>query len=103
VNRRDFLKILLASASASAYDWEKLLWIPKPQIVVPPRDIWQASSQSGVFRAVLDGGRFNLWENDILFYNEKLDLYKHYGMLFKKIGDPINKSDQAFYLSPKQI
>lgn len=33
--RRDFLKLLLASAAAEAVDFEKLLWVPKPIITVP--------------------------------------------------------------------
>jgi len=35
MNRRDFLKICLATSAAATFDFEKLLWIPKPMIVVP--------------------------------------------------------------------
>lgn len=43
-NRRDFLKILLATPVAATYDFEQLLWVPKPMVVVPatniPPQIW---------------------------------------------------------------
>ena len=35
MNRRDFLRVLLASAVAESLDVEKLLWTPKPIITVP--------------------------------------------------------------------
>lgn len=35
MNRRDLLKLLLTSPLAAAIDYEKLLWVPKPIIVVP--------------------------------------------------------------------
>lgn len=36
MNRRNFLQILAASgAFAATFDVEKLLWVPKPMIVVP--------------------------------------------------------------------
>lgn len=35
IDRRSFLRLLLASAAASTLDVEKLLWVPKPMIVVP--------------------------------------------------------------------
>lgn len=35
VNRRDFLKLLLATPLAATVDVEQLLWVPKPIIVVP--------------------------------------------------------------------
>jgi len=35
MDRRDFLKILLATPVAATYDFEQLLWVPKPMVVVP--------------------------------------------------------------------
>lgn len=35
MNRRDLLKLLLAAPIAATLDVEKLLWVPKPIIVVP--------------------------------------------------------------------
>lgn len=35
ITRRSLLKLLLASATAEAVDFEKLLWTPKPIITVP--------------------------------------------------------------------
>lgn len=35
MNRRDFLKFLLAAPVAAELDIEKLLYVPKPMIVVP--------------------------------------------------------------------
>jgi hypothetical protein len=34
MDRRDFLKILLATPVAAAYDFEHLLWVPKPMVTV---------------------------------------------------------------------
>lgn len=35
IDRRSFLRLLLSSAAASTMDVEKLLWVPRPMIVVP--------------------------------------------------------------------
>lgn len=35
MNRRDFLRLMLATAAAESVDFEKLLWTPKPIITVP--------------------------------------------------------------------
>jgi len=35
LSRRDLLKHLLATPAAAVVDWEQILWIPRPQIVVP--------------------------------------------------------------------
>jgi hypothetical protein len=44
MDRRDFLKILLATPVAATYDFEHLLWVPKPMVIVPatriPPQIW---------------------------------------------------------------
>jgi hypothetical protein len=34
-SRRDFLKFLLTTPLAATIDFEELLWVPKPMIVVP--------------------------------------------------------------------
>lgn len=35
INRRSFLSFLLTTAAATTVDFEQLLWVPKPIIVVP--------------------------------------------------------------------
>jgi hypothetical protein len=40
-NRRDFLKILLATPVAATYDFEQLLWVPKPMVVVPKVELYK--------------------------------------------------------------
>jgi len=35
MNRRGFLKFLLSTPLAATIDYEQLLWVPKPMIVVP--------------------------------------------------------------------
>jgi hypothetical protein len=43
INRRDFLKLLLASASAEFIDYEKLLWVPgEKKIFLPDLDYYDA-------------------------------------------------------------
>jgi hypothetical protein len=41
MKRREFIRLAASgafgSAFASAYDWDRLLWIPKPMIVIPRR------------------------------------------------------------------
>ena len=37
MNRRDLLRLLLATPIAATLDVEKLLWVPKPIITVPAR------------------------------------------------------------------
>jgi len=39
MDRRDFLKILLATPVAATYDFEQLLWVPKPMVIVPAKSI----------------------------------------------------------------
>lgn len=34
IDRRSFLKLLLATAAAEAVDFDKLLWVPKPVVTV---------------------------------------------------------------------
>lgn len=41
-NRRDFLKILLATPAAATYDFEQLLWVPKPMVVVPEVKLYRS-------------------------------------------------------------
>lgn len=47
MNRRDMLRLLLGSAAAAVVDFEKLLWVPKPIVVVPamPLSLTPAQSQ----------------------------------------------------------
>ncbi len=35
MNRRDLIKLLLSTPLAATLDYEKLLWVPRPIIVVP--------------------------------------------------------------------
>jgi hypothetical protein len=35
MDRRSFLRLMLASAAAEAVDWERLVWTPQPIITVP--------------------------------------------------------------------
>lgn len=35
MNRRDMLRVLLGSAAAATMDFERLLWVPKPIVIVP--------------------------------------------------------------------
>jgi hypothetical protein len=44
MDRRDFLKILLATPIAATYDFEQLLWVPKPTIVVPEVKLYKPGS-----------------------------------------------------------
>jgi hypothetical protein len=39
LSRRDLLRSLLALPAASLVDWEQVLWVPRPMIVVPARDL----------------------------------------------------------------
>jgi hypothetical protein len=55
MDRRGFLKLLLASAVAEAVDVEKLLWVPKPIITVPSN---YESAIEGINRAT-----FKFWRN----------------------------------------
>jgi len=62
MNRRDFLRILLASAVAEAVDVEQLLWTPKPIITVPGRVIgvdWGMSESQTIVAA---------WERVVKYY-----------------------------------
>jgi hypothetical protein len=47
MQRRDFLKILLTTPLAEFVDYEKLLWIPKTQIVVP--SLWRPTAAQQKF------------------------------------------------------
>lgn len=78
MDRRDFLKILLASATASYVDYEKLLWIPSPHIVVP--DISLNSYQvCSIWEKLVDGKRLvQLFEKDDLFYSMLAERTKPY-------------------------
>lgn len=38
-SRRDFLKLLLATAAAESIDYEKLLWVPKPIVTVTAKPV----------------------------------------------------------------
>lgn len=86
MNRRDFLRIMLASAGAATYDYEKLLWIPQPFITVPARDEWEPIRINGIFRAIDDGGMFNFFDEDKVTYNAKLQQFRHYGLTFVRNG-----------------
>jgi len=55
MNRRDLLKILLASPATAFIDFEKLLWVPRPIITVPeaPLVITVSCDVSEFVRAIL--------------------------------------------------
>lgn len=59
VTRRDMLRILLAAPIAATVDVERLLWVPKPIIVVPampsPRTLQRIIYYYGVDWAKWDG------------------------------------------------
>lgn len=55
--RRDFLKLMLASAAAEAVDWEKLLWVPKPIVVV------SATTDVTYWIGAINKASFKFWRN----------------------------------------
>jgi hypothetical protein len=66
--RRDFLRYLLATPIALQLDVEKLLWVPKTQIVVPNITIY---SLSDIIEAEMDRIApilASLFDRDDLFY-----------------------------------
>lgn len=70
--RRDFLKLMLASAAAEAVDWDKLLWVPKPIVVVPATTDW------GYWVGAINRKSFKFWRNlqvgqvDDLYWLERM-------------------------------
>lgn len=46
MNRRDCLRLLLASSIAEAVDVERLLWVPRPMITVPTRTVFLPRGES---------------------------------------------------------
>ena len=71
-SRRDFLKIFLASAATSTFDYEKLLWIPQPFITVPaPAPSFIPLNMSAIIEIELNRlspYMSNLFERDNTFY-----------------------------------
>jgi len=69
MNRRDFLKFLLTTPIAATMDLEKLLWVPKPIIVVPAMP--RALTMNQILEAELNRITpriMRLFERDNMFY-----------------------------------
>lgn len=58
MGRRDFLKLMLASAMAEAVDWEQALWVPKPIMMVPALPPPTPGTYGAIIRA-----EYSFWRN----------------------------------------
>lgn len=65
IDRRSFLRLMLASAAAESVDFEKLLWIPKPIVSVPSMTETQIIN---VYMSKMIPQLNKLFERDDLFY-----------------------------------
>jgi hypothetical protein len=74
MNRRDFLKFSLGTASAAYFDWERLLWVTNQTIVVPSS--FKRISELDIIIAELDriAPRLkHLFDRDEVFYSHLMN------------------------------
>lgn len=78
MNRRDFLRYMLGTAAAASVDFEQLLWLPKPIIVVPRMPMIGGITNSTYPFWRNKGHRVLLaWEGHVEeLLDERIDLYK---------------------------
>lgn len=86
MTRRDLLKILLASPAAFAIDYEKLLWIPKPIIVVPDFSLSNAVIAAWEQVIKID---MHLFDRDEYFFKTLEDRFEKHEIIFNKIISPL--------------
>lgn len=55
IDRRSFLRLMLAAPIAATVDVEKLLWVPKPIITVP--------ADYGIWVGAINKASFTFWRN----------------------------------------
>lgn len=86
MTRRDLLKILLATPAALTLDYEKLLWVPKPIIVVPELPLGLLVAQA--WEDVIKKLPIDLFDHDAAFY-ENSEI--HFALYKKFYEDLSNK------------
>lgn len=85
-SRRDFLKLLLATPLAATIDYEKLLWVPKPIIVVPSFPSY-AELVASTWEEVVKKNPIDLFGIDQVFYEDFLTHMDLHKKLYNKILD----------------
>ena len=69
MNRRDMLKFLLATPLAATMDFEQLLWVPRPMIVVPKTGLLSLSQIVAQEMERMLPNIMQLFEHDNTFYS----------------------------------